>query len=238
MLTAENISKSFGGVKVLNGLDFAFNSGEMHVVIGPNGAGKTTFVNVMTGVYRNDSGRIFLDGSDISKVPPHRRTRRGIARTFQIPKPFMNLTVKENAMIGSQFAAREGKEEAVSDATKNLTLVGLGDKTNVLAKSLTSAQMKLLDLARAISGKPRYLFVDELGAGLSRTEIDGVVDLMHKINEGGICIIYIGHVMNLVRKLGGTVTAMSEGRVISRGTYQEVVKDPEVLKVYLGEDYV
>lgn len=237
MLSTSRLTKSFGEATVLSEVDMEFREGEMHVIIGPNGAGKTTFVNVVTGVYAPDSGIISLDSREITKMKTHRRTQAGIGRTFQIPKPFMDLSVFENVLVGSLFGSGASNEEAQEVARKNIEFVGLSGKMTTLAKELTSSQMKMLDLARALSGRPKYLFVDELAAGLSQSEIENVANLIRKINETGICIVYIGHVMTLVKKLGGTVTAMSEGKVITRGNYEEVARQPEVLKVYLGEDY-
>lgn len=230
-----NLHKSFGEMIVLDGIDFEFNPGEMHAIIGPNGAGKTTFVNVMTGVYRLDDGKISLDGKTITRMKTYRRTRAGIGRTFQIPKPFMDLTVMENVLIGAYFGSGKNAADGKKMAAKNLELVGLAGKERSLARELTSAQMKFLDLARALSGSPKYLFIDELAAGLSQTELDNVAGLIQQINESGVCVIYIGHVMHLVKKLGGVVTAMNAGKKIASGSYEEVANQPEVQRVYLGD---
>ena len=235
MLSALKVSKSFGKMDVLSEIDFDFKEGEMHVIIGPNGAGKTTFVNIMTGVYSVDSGKIVLNDRNITKLPSHKRVRSGIGRTFQIPKPFMDLSVLQNVLVGSYFGSGKRSEEAVEVAMRNISFVGLKEKRDVIARELTSSQMKLLDLARALSGNPKFLFVDELAAGLSPSEIDDVAEKIKQINESGVCVIYIGHVMNLVKKLNGKVTALNNGVKIASGSYEEVANEPEVQKVYLGE---
>lgn len=237
MLVASNICKSFGEMRVLNNVSMKFGEKEVHVIIGPNGAGKTTFVNIMTGVYVADKGSITLDSREISKRQTHKRARLGINRTFQLPKPFADLTVFENVLVGAYFGSGMGKTESREISDQVLELVGLSDRKHKRARELTSSQMKLLDLARALSGSPRYLFIDELGAGLSKSELDDVASLVKKINDRGVAIIYIGHIMSLVRKLGGLVTAFSGGEIIAQGSYAEVVKNPEVLNVYLGENY-
>ncbi|MDH2905125.1 MAG: ABC transporter ATP-binding protein [Methanomassiliicoccales archaeon] len=237
MLVASNVCKSFGEMKVLDDVSMQFGEKEKHVIIGPNGAGKTTFVNIMTGVYTADKGSITLDSREISGKQPYKRARLGVNRTFQIPKPFADLTVFENVLVGAYFGSGMGKKESMELSDQMLELVGLYDKKYKRARELTSSQMKLLDLARALAGSPRYLFIDELGAGLSKSELDNVADLVRKINDRGVSVIYIGHIMSLVSKLGGIVTAFSDGRIIAQGDYASVVKNPEVLNVYLGENY-
>lgn len=236
-IKVSGLSKSFGGLRVLNDVNFAAMEGKVHAIIGPNGAGKTTFVNVVTGIYRRDSGSITLYGTEISRMPPHRIAKLGIARTFQIPKPFPDLTVMENVLVGHFFGGGRKDKNGIERAMENIKLVGLAGKEDLPARQLTSAQMKFLDLARALSSSPKFIFIDELGAGLSANELSGISDLIRAIRDRGISIIYIGHIMRLVRDIAEKVTVFSNGSVLAEGSYTEVTGNPSVKRVYLGDRF-
>ncbi|MEM0195664.1 MAG: ATP-binding cassette domain-containing protein [Thermoplasmatales archaeon] len=239
MLRLTNVTKNFGKLAALKNVNLEFGEGEMNAIIGPNGAGKTTLINVITGVLREDTGIISFYNKNINRLPAYARTRLGINRTFQIPKPFLNLTVAENVRIGTLFSGISDKSQVDDEVENILDLLGLKTFSEKTAAQLNTEQRKLVDLGRALASKPKYLFIDEIGAGLAEGEIAALSSLIRGIQKKeGISIIYVGHVMKLVQQLECPITVFSEGSPIFHGSYDEVVTNDEIIKLYLGARYV
>ncbi len=237
ILEVRDIHKSFGGNRVLKGVSFSVKEGEIVGIVGPNGSGKTTLMNIINGVIRQDKGSILLMGKDISSLRPSGRAKLGMGRTFQITRLFSNLTVLENVLIplhyGSPLPATE------ETAIEIIEAVGLSHKIRDRASSLSLAQRKRLELARAIALKPKVLLLDEVFAGLNPVSIREIVELLLKLNrEKGITLILVEHVLKALFKLTRRVLVLSEGRLIFEGSPEGMVKDPEVIKAYLGERYL
>ncbi|MFP3178000.1 MAG: ABC transporter ATP-binding protein [Thermocladium sp.] len=239
MLKIDKVSKKFGQLVALNNIDLDIQNGELKVIIGPNGAGKTTLINIVTGILVPDSGRILFNGIDITNESPHRRARLGLARTCQIPRPFFDLTVLENVYLGARYAGGLTQGEAMKQAKEAIEMVGLSGVSNALVRNLTTAQMKMMSLARALSQKPKAIFIDELGAGLSEGELAGLIGLIKRINDMGITVVYVGHIMRVVKQLssGKNIVVLNAGSKIFEGTYEAAVSNPEIIKIYLGDKY-
>ncbi|MFP3320499.1 MAG: ATP-binding cassette domain-containing protein, partial [Acidilobus sp.] len=199
------------------------------------GAGKTTFVNLVTGVLSPDSGRIRMDSRCLLKLPPYERARLGIARTYQIPKPYPNLTVLENVLVSAYFAGGLRGEEALSAAEEALRFVGISSLADKLASELNAEQQKLVDFARALASRPKYLLIDEIGAGLSPEELEGLASKIRHLAKQGMGVLYVGHIMKMVRSVADWVVVMNEGKKVAEGTYDEIASNEEVIKIYLGE---
>jgi len=240
MLEVKNVSKYFGGLAALKNVSFTYDGGILGI-IGPNGAGKTTLFNVITGVYKPTSGKVFFEGKDITGLAPHKIRRLGIARTFQIPRPFGRETVLENVVVAGLFGrvGRVSREEVEKEAMELLEFVGLKDKADLRASSLNIFQRKLLEIARGLISRPKLLMLDEIVAGLTPAEVDRVVELVKKINkEMGVNIIWIEHVMRAIMRSAEWIIVLDFGEIISEGPPEKVAKDPKVIKAYLGEEYV
>lgn len=238
MLALRKVWKNFGKLTALKDVSLDFGEKSLTAIIGPNGAGKTTLVNVITGVFQEDSGIIMLDGKQINKLSPNDRVKLGIARTFQIPKPFLNLTVRENVKVGCLFSKRTMKYEIDDEIDEIMKLLGLNSVEEKIAGELNTEERKLVDLGRALASKPRYLFMDEMGAGLAEGEIISLSKLIKKIHiEKEISIIYIGHVMKLVKELESPIIVFSEGSPIFTGKYDEIISNNNVVNIYLGDKY-
>jgi branched-chain amino acid transport system ATP-binding protein len=208
-------------------------------LIGPNGSGKSTLVNCLSGTLRNDEGSIVFGGHDIGSEPPHRRVRRGLARSFQIPKPFASMSVLDNLRIPLQYAARQHEklplDHIVDEAMRVLGQVGLTHKAHEKSGGLTQVDMRKLELARAVAAKPTLLISDEAMAGLSTSETDDILALLLGLQEQGVAVIMIEHVMRAVMKFSERIAVLVAGRKIADGFPQDVVGNVEVVKAYLGE---
>jgi branched-chain amino acid transport system ATP-binding protein len=238
ILRAEKVTKYFGGLAAVKEVDLEVRRGEIFGLIGPNGAGKTTLFNLISGVYRADSGTIEFQGKGFSGVRrPHQVCRLGIGRTFQVVKPFGNLTALENVMIGV-FSKIRGAEQAKKEASEVLDWMGMGEKKKTLAKSLTLPDRKRLEFARALATKPDLLLLDEVMAGLNPHEVDETLSLIRKIREEGITLFVVEHVMHAIMSLSDRIAILHHGEKIMEGTPQEVARDERVIKAYLGEEYV
>lgn len=237
MLRIKELKKSFGKLRALDGVDAEFAPSGIKAIIGPNGSGKTTLVNVVTGALKADSGVVSVDDVDVTHKSSHQRVRFGLARTYQIPRPFSSLTSLENVLVAAQHGGRLSGEEAVEYAEKCLKWVNLVWAKDIKAGSLTSEQQKFLDLARALASQPKYLFIDEIGAGLGSSELHDLSVLIKSINSNGISIVYIGHIMRLVKEISDTVMVMDAGKVIFQGKYEEAASNHEVIAAYLGDTY-
>jgi branched-chain amino acid transport system ATP-binding protein len=233
LLLLQGVSKSFGSVRVIEGVDLHVNEGEILGVVGPNGAGKTTLMNLIGGSSAPDAGRLYLDGIDITRSPAHRRCRLGIARTHQIPQPFEGLTVFENVLVGAQFGSTE-VEDASLAALKVLARTSLAGKANHLAGSLTLIQRKQLELGRALATRPRLLLLDEIAGGLTDAEVDEQMVMIRRIREEGTTIVWIEHVVHALVGVVDRLIAMDFGRVLLEGPPADVMASREVQAIYLG----
>ena len=234
ILSVDGIHKHFGGVVAVEGLSFDVQAGEVLGLMGPNGAGKTTLLNVITGEYKPDAGTVTFQGHDITGLPPHRLCHRGIVRTYQIPQPFIKLTVLQNIAVAALFGRGLGKSAAEHEAADVLAFVGLAEKKDMLAGDLEEISLKRLELARVLATNPTLLMIDELAAGLTEQEIPQVLKLLKAINKKGITIILIEHVMKVMTKAVDRILVMDEGTKIAEGKPAAVMKNKKVIEAYFG----
>ena len=241
LLKGKKVSKYFGGLAAVKDVDFIIKEKDIVGLIGPNGAGKTTLFNVITGIYHLTSGKVEFNGVNISRFKPNKICNLGIGRTFQIMKPFLNITSLENVMVGVLFG--KGKsikmKDARSKAARFLEFVGLLDKKDYLAKSLTHADRKMLEIARALATEPKLILLDEVVAGLNPTETKQAMKLIKKIrDELDITVFWIEHVMRAVMGVAERVVVLHHGEKIADGNPKNVAKNKEVIDAYLGEKYL
>ena len=236
LLEVTGLSKRFGGVQAVQDLSFGIAAGELVGLIGPNGAGKSTAFNLINGVIRPDRGRVLFDGKDITGLRPDRVAKRGIARAHQIVQPLGGMTVMENCLVGACFGREDlpmvAGLEAVQEAA---SLTGLADRLDDYASTLTTAGKKRLELARALSARPRLLLLDEVLAGLNPTEIERMVVVLRAIQARGIAILMVEHVMRAVMSLSDRIVVMHVGRKLAEGRPREIAANPEVVSAYLGD---
>ncbi|MBE7555824.1 MAG: ABC transporter ATP-binding protein [Anaerolineales bacterium] len=238
MLTCENVVKNFGGVRALNGISTKVSRGEILGLVGPNGSGKSTLINIISGQHPVSGGQLLFKGRNITKDEPHLITRLGIARTYQIPRPFQTMTVLRNVMVSSTFGhANRGLEQAERAAYETLEFTGLAAYAGMPVSKLNLHQRKFLELARALSTKPELLLLDEVMAGLNPTEIDESVEMIRKIHESGVTLIIVEHLMRVVTSLSTRMLVLNYGEVIAEGGPEQVMRDPEVVTAYLGKEY-
>jgi branched-chain amino acid transport system ATP-binding protein len=236
IIEATGITKRFGGFTALHAVDFSLGARERIGLIGPNGSGKSTFVNCLTGVLGAHEGSIRFDGHDISAMPAWRRARLGLSRSFQIPRPFWGMTVRQNIEIPLTFAAghRDGARiEAAADAI--LAQVGLAALSDARPRILSQVELRKLELGRALAAGPRVLIADEAMAGLSESEVDEILDLLIRLNGEGIAIVLIEHIMRAVMRFSERIVVLVAGAKIADGPPAEVMAHPEVVRAYLGE---
>ena len=241
ILEVSGLGKRFGGFVALENIDITVVTGERLGLIGPNGSGKSTLVNCLSGTLHHDSGNIVFDGRPIDGMPAYQRTRLGLARSFQLPKPFRSLNLLDNLRIPLLYTvnARHGAHlagAAIDERCRALLAdVGLAEKALHLPRDLTQVEMRKLELARAVASAPRLLFADEAMAGLSPSEIEEILVVLFRLNEQGITIVLIEHIMAAVMKFSTRLIVLVAGQKIADGPPQEVVRNPEVERAYLGE---
>jgi branched-chain amino acid transport system ATP-binding protein len=242
ILEVSGVGKRFGGFVALESIDLTIAPGERLGLIGPNGSGKSTLVNCLCGTLRNETGRVLFDGHSLDGLIAHERTRLGLARSFQLPKPFHSLSLIDNIRVpllytvnvrrGQQHLSGPQIEPRCQDLLRE---VGLADKARRLPRDLTQVEMRKLELARAVATEPRLLFADEAMAGLSPSEIEEILAVLLRLNEQGITIVLIEHIMRAVMSFSTRLAVLVAGQKIADGAPQEVVRNPEVERAYLGE---
>jgi len=234
LLEVKGLTKYFGGLRAVHDLSFQVNAGEILGLIGPNGAGKTTAFNLIAGFIRPTEGRVLLEGEDLAGMKPYAVTRRGIARTFQIVKPFKKLPVLENVTLAA-FLRFPSRVEAESEARKVLRRMGLIQKLSAAASDLTLSEQKRLEIARALATRPKLLLLDEPMSGLNPTEIDQATRLVIEICRDGVTLIWVEHVLKAIMNASHRVVVISQGRKIADSSPQQIVNNPEVISAYLGK---
>ncbi len=237
LLEVERVSKGFGGVRAVHDVSFILEEGELLGIMGPNGSGKTTLFNLIAGALAPDAGRIRLRGHDIAGLTPHRICARGVARTFQLVRPFAGLSALENVLVGRLYGrARGTPAEAIAEAERLLALVGLEDRARVPAAQLTLIDRKRLELARALATSPQLLLLDEFMAGLNPVETASAMTLVRRLVAGGLTLLMVEHIVWALMDLSRRIIVLSAGEKIAEGPPEAVAADPAVVDVYLGGD--
>ena len=236
LLELDNISKRFGGVQAVRDLSFTVGEGEILGLIGPNGAGKSTLFNLINGVFKPDTGSIRFSGTDITGRKPYKIARYGLARAHQIVQPLGALSVLDNCTVGACFGREDlPLAQARETAYEVAQMVGLGDRLAVLASSLTTAGKKRLEMARALSARPRLLLLDEVLAGLNPAESEQMIATVRRIRDSGIAILMIEHIMRAIMSLSDRIVVLNLGSKLAEGTPQQIAENPDVITAYLGD---
>lgn len=236
ILSVENLSKSFGRLAAVHNLSFEVNRGEILGIIGPNGAGKTTLFNLISGEIKPDSGKIIYNGKDITFAQAYRRCRLGFARTYQIPRPFVNMTVLENVLVGAVYGGGMGGRASRERCEEVLKKTGLFQKRNAIAETLPLLDRKRLELTKALATDPEVLLIDEVAGGLTEPEIEEVLGIIHSLRRNGITILWVEHIMMAMKKGPDRLMVMNFGEKIAYGYPDDVLDSVEVHKIYLGDD--
>lgn len=234
ILVLDKIYKRFGAIIIAESIDLSLGDGEALGIIGPNGAGKTTLFGIASGAVRPDSGRVLLDGRDITALPPERRCRLGIARSYQVPQPFSGMTVFENVVVAAAFGQGRREREVYRECADVLERSGLAAKANRLAGSLTLLDRKRLELARAIATAPRVLLLDEVAGGLTDHECAMLVDLTKEIRKAGVSIVWIEHIVHALTSVVDRLAVLHGGAIIAEGEPAAVIRSPRVQEIYMG----
>ena len=236
MLTLESVTKRFGGLTAVRAVSLEVRAGDLLGIIGPNGAGKTTLFNVISGYYRPEEGRVRFDGHDVTGLPAHAISRLGLTRTFQIVKPFGNLSVADNVMIGALTRLPRVRDARV-EAERVIALCGLGPHAAARARALPIGLRKRLEVARALATRPRLLLLDEVMAGLNPSELTGIIDLVRRVHAEGVTLIVIEHVMAAMMRLAQRIVMLHHGEKIAEGTPEAIAHDRRVIDAYLGDEF-
>lgn len=234
LLQVRGLNKAFGAVRIADDISFDVPEGQVLGIIGPNGAGKTTLFGLLAGTLKLDSGQILFNGRDVTPLPTHQRARLGIARTYQIPRPFTHMTVRENLRVAALFAGQLDEAESDEWVDEVLTFAGLVREGDMLAGRLSLLSRKRHELARALATRPSLLLVDEVAAGLTDAEVDDFIDLIGRIRGAGITVVWIEHVMKTMLRATDRLMALAGGCIIAEGRPDDVIRSPEVKRVYLG----
>ena len=236
MLTLESVTKRFGGLTAVRAVSLEVRRGDLLGIIGPNGAGKTTLFNVIAGYYRPEEGRIVFEGREVTGLPAHAISRLGLTRTFQIVKPFGNLSVADNVMIGALTRLPRVRDARV-EAERVIALCGLGPHAAARARALPIGLRKRLEVARALATRPRLLLLVEVMAGLNPSELTGIIDLVRRVHAEGVTLIVIEHVMAAMMRLAQRIVMLHHGEKIAEGTPAEIAHDRRVIDAYLGDEF-
>jgi len=237
LLDVQSVTKSFGGFVALSEVSLSVRAGERLGVIGPNGSGKTTLINCICGSLSSDGGSIGFEGTDISRLAPYQRTRLGIARSFQVPRPFSSMTLAENVAVPLEYVAQRQSLRSAdvhAEARSILAQMGLAEKADAETGSLTQVDLRKLELARAIAVRPRLLILDEVMAGLSAVEVDEMLEIILGLSRQGVTVMMIEHIMRAIMRFSERVMCMDAGRVLAEGAPDQIVQDPDVQRIYLG----
>lgn len=236
ILTVSNLYKSFGNVAAVNDLRFEVDRREILGIIGPNGAGKTTLFHLISGEVKPDRGKVVFDGEDVTYAHMFKRCRQGIARTYQIPRPFLNMTVLENLLVGATYGAGMGRRQSKEKCDHILERTGLAAKRNALARSLPLLDRKRLELAKALATEPTLLLVDEVAGGLTEKEVEEVLEIIHSVRNDGITVLWVEHIVMAMQKGPDRLLVMNFGRNLFCGKPDEAFNSEEVQEVYLGTE--
>jgi branched-chain amino acid transport system ATP-binding protein len=236
ILTINNLHKSFGKVAAVHDLSFEVEPREILGIIGPNGAGKTTTFNLITGEIRPDKGEVIFGGDDVTYDPTFKKCRLGIARTYQIPKPFVNMTVLENLLVGAIYGGNRGYRQSREKCEEILEKTKLKTKTNAIAGSLPLLDRKRLELAKALSTDPTLLLVDEVAGGLTESEVEEVLEIIHSVRKDGVTVLWVEHIIMAMQKGPDRLLVMNFGRNLFCGRPEEAFKSEEVQRIYLGAE--
>jgi branched-chain amino acid transport system ATP-binding protein len=234
LLELNEVSKSYGALKAVDTVSLTVEDGEALAVIGPNGAGKTTLFNLISGDVAPTAGHMSFDGTDVTAMPPHRRSRLGIGRSYQIPHPFANMSVFENLLVGAIFGGGITERDSYKRCSDVLKLTGLYDKANVPARTLTLLQRKRLEMARALATEPKLLLLDEIAGGLTEYECGELVKTIKEIHARGTTIVWIEHIVHALVSVASRLLVMNFGQLLAQGNPHEVMSDARVREVYMG----
>lgn len=229
----------FGGLRALDELSFSVEEGEILGLIGPNGSGKSTAFNVITGTLKATGGTVVFRGEDITGLKPHQVAHKGIARTFQVVRPFLHMSALDNVLVGRLFGGDQSRrtKEAVTETLEILDQVGLGGKADVLAEDFTILERKMLEVARALAGRPKLILLDEFMAGISPAEVPLAVDLVKQVNQSGVTVIIVEHIIKAITGACDRAVVLDAGRKLAEGSTADIVANPDVIEAYLGSHH-